>query len=65
MLNDPRVLQLLAYERMERLRADAAPTPAAGSSRRPPLRSWLALGFGSSGERRHTATRPRPSHTTP
>jgi hypothetical protein len=64
MLNDPRVLQLLAAERLERLRADAAPTPAAQTSRRRPLRRWLALGFGSSGERRRTHARPRPSHTT-
>jgi hypothetical protein len=64
MLNDPRVLQILAAERMERLRADAAPTPAVARSRRRPLRSWLALGFRPSGERRRSRARPRPSHTT-
>ena len=64
MLNDPRVLQLLARERVEGLRVDAAPTPAAGTSRRRPLRSWLALAFRADAERPpHTTA--RPSHTTP
>jgi hypothetical protein len=64
MLNDPRVWQLLAAERVERLRADAAPTPAAGTSRRRPLRSWLALAFRA-GAQRPTRTPARPTHSTP
>lgn len=64
MLNDPRVLQLLAAERVERLRGAAAPTPAAAHRPRRPLRSRLALAFRAGAERA-TRTTARPTHSTP
>ena len=64
MLTDAYLLNLFAHERMERLRADAAPTPAAGHRRRRPLRSRLVLAFRTSAER-PSQTTARPTHSTP
>jgi hypothetical protein len=65
MLTDAYLLQLFADERMERLRADAAPDPAARTSKRRPLRSWVARALETGRSRRAAGTAPSPSHTTP